>query len=71
MKVKATYTSVFDNSIVCESACDYDPATGIVSNIDIAENAEDADDANGLTDEYVTLASGNKLRKEDGVTFDY
>lgn len=68
--MKAIYTSVFDDSIVCESECNYDADTKIVSDIDDAANSEDADDANSLTDEYVTV-NGVQLREVDGVQFDY
>lgn len=67
---EATYTSVFDDSIVCTSKCKYDTATKTVSDIEDADNAEEADEANGLTDEYVTI-DGHQLREDDGVTFDY
>lgn len=68
--VKATYTSVHDDSIVCTSACTYNTKTQTCFDIETAENADDADDANGLTDEYVTV-EGKELRESDGVTFDY
>ena len=69
--VKASYTSVFDDCIVCTTACDYNTKTKIVSNIEDAKNSDDAEDANSLTDEYVTLADGTELRESDGVTFEY
>lgn len=71
--MKATYTSVFDDSIFCESDCEYDPKTKLVYNIEMAENAEDSavQDANALTDEFVTLPDGSELREKDGVTFEY
>ena len=67
---EATYTSVFDDSIICTSKCKYDTETRTVSEVDDAENASDADDANGLTDEYVTI-DGHQLRASDGVTFEH
>lgn len=70
MILEATYTSVFDNSIVCTSKCKYNTETKTVFDIDDADNAEDADDANSLTDEYVTI-DGHPLRDADGITFDY
>ena len=70
--IKAKYVSVFDDSIQCESNCDYDPDTKTVTNIKKASNAKDADRADALTDEYVILPDGKKLNEEDdGVTFIY
>lgn len=69
--MKATYVSVFDDNIVCESSCDYDNETQTVSNINDAPNADEAENADCLTDEYVVLPDGTKLRETDGVTFDY
>lgn len=71
MKINATYTSVFDNDVVCTSGCLYDADTKVVSDIQIADNSADADDANARTDEYVTLPDGTQLRDTDGVQFDY
>ena len=70
MIIETIYTSVFDNSIVCQSKCKYNTDTKTVFDIEDADNSEEADDANGLTDEYVTLDSHN-LREEDGIIFDY
>ena len=69
----ATYTSVFDDSVSCVSACQYDPVTKTVSEIEQAENGDDPEvtEANALTDEFVTLPDGTELRADDGVTFDY
>ena len=67
MILEATYTSIFDDSIVCTSKCKYNTETKTVFDIDTAENAEDADDANSLTDEYVTI-DGHNLREEDGIS---
>lgn len=68
MIVKATYTSVFDDSIVCTSACMYDTEAKRCFDIEPAENAEAADRANNLTDEYV-MVDGEQFR--NGVAFDY
>ncbi len=68
--MKAKYTSVFDDSIVCTSTCKYDPADKLVTDIKKAKNSAEANGANSLTDEYVTV-NGKQLREEDGVTFTY
>ena len=70
MIVNATYTSVFDESLVCTSACKYDTETKQCFDIEPADNAEAADNADCLTDEYVTV-NGEELRVANGVTFDY
>jgi len=68
MILNATYTSVFDDCLVCTSACKYDTETKRCFDIEPADNTAAADDADSLTDEYVTV-NGEELR--DGVTFDY
>jgi len=70
MPVQATYTCVFDDSVVYESPCLYNKATKTVTDIEIADES-DNNDLNALTDEYVTLQDGTKLREADGVTFNY
>ena len=69
--MKATYVSVWDDSLVCCSECSFNPATKEVTDIETADNADEADFADSLTDEYVELADGTQLRSEDGVSFDY
>ena len=67
MIIKAIYTSVFDDSIVCESNCKYDTETKIAFDFDDAENSDKADNTNALTDEYITV-DGVQLRD---IEFDY
>lgn len=67
--MKATYTSVFDDSIHYASSCDYDPKTKVVSNIEPCDDS--GVKTNCLTDEYVVLQDGTILRENDGVVFDY
>ncbi len=71
--VAATYVSVFDDWIVCESACLFNIGSCRVHSIEMAENAEapELEVANAVTDEYVRLVSGIELREEDGVVFEY
>lgn len=68
--MKATYVSIFDDSIRCESDCEFDSETKTVTNIATAENSDDADTVDSLTDEFV-IVDGKELRDKDGVTFDY
>ena len=68
MIVKAIYTSVFDDSLVCMSACLYDTEGKRCFDIEPTDDAGTANHANSLTDEYITV-DGKQLR--DGVTFDY
>ncbi len=66
--VKATYRSTFDDSIVCESPCLFDPQYKVCFAIGDADNSEDADDANSLTDECVILSDGTEIRD---IVFEY
>ena len=70
MIINATYTSVFDDSLVCKSNCKYNTETKTVFDIETADNAAEADDANALTDEYVTV-DGHNMGEDDGIIFDY
>ena len=70
MIINAIYTSVFDDCIVCSSACQYDSERKLCFDIATAANADEAEDANALTDEYVTVG-GKDLRDSDGVRFEY
>ena len=70
MILNALYTSVFDDCIVCSSACQYDTERELCFDIATAANADEAEDANALTDEYVTV-NGKDLRANDGVQFEY
>lgn len=70
MILEATYTSVFDNSIVCTSKCKYNTETKTVFDIDGIVSIFGIICINSLTDEYVTI-DGHPLRDADGITFDY
>lgn len=69
--MKAIYVSVWDEDIVCESICEYNPKTKEVTDIEDADNCEDVDNADMKTDEYVLLTDETELRESDGVTFNY
>lgn len=71
MKIKAVYTSVFDDKIHVATNCLYDEATKTVSDIEPADEDDEDPCADAMTDEFVTLAGGQRLRAEDGVIFDY
>jgi hypothetical protein len=60
---------VFDDSTVITTPCRYDESSKRAFNIEAS--SIDVDDANALTDEFVTLPDGTKLRDDDGVEFDY
>lgn len=67
---EAVYVSVWDDTITCRSACQFDPATLHVSDIKPATNQEDAESCSALTDEYVEV-DGKQLRESDGIVFEY
>lgn len=67
--VEATYTSVFDDSIIITTKCKYNTRSKRCFDIETVDNDE-ADNANSLTDEYVTV-NGKEFREAQGVTFDY
>jgi hypothetical protein len=69
MSMSATYVSVFDDTIICESPCRYDPVIRRVYDIEPADCAA-AENADSLIDEYVFVA-GTVRRAADGVSFDY
>ena len=64
--MKATYTSVWDGGIEVTTACQYNPDTKTVT--DIEDSGVEGVEC--LEDEFVTV-DGHDLREEDGVTFDY
>jgi hypothetical protein len=65
--MKAQYVSVWDNGTTITTACNYDPATKTVS--DVEDSGVDIDAS--LEREFVQLADGMELGADDGVTFDY
>ena len=67
--IKATYTSVFDDSLSVSTPCRYDKKTKRVFAIQTS-NAN-VENTNAMTDEFVILPDGTELRKDDGVEFDY
>lgn len=67
--MKATYTSVWDGGIEITTACQYNPDTKVVD--DIEDSGVDGDSVDIMEDEYVTLPDGKELRVRDGVTFEY
>lgn len=61
--MKAIYTSVWDDSEVIDTLCNYDPKTRIVSELECVE--VDDLDISVLTDEYITLSSGEIIQREN------
>lgn len=66
-KMRATYTSVWDGGIEITTACEYDPTTKLVSDIEDS----DVEGVETLEDEYITLPDGTELREKDGIKFEY
>ena len=72
--VDAWYSSVFDDgALVVGTKCKFDRVGLRCFEIEPAygDASEWIHDTNALTDEYVTLEDGSKLRAADGVVFDY
>ena len=46
MIITVTYTSIFDDDLKCSSSAKYDTASGVVFDIEPAENAKEADRSN-------------------------
>lgn len=62
--MKAIYTSVWDDSEVIDTLCNYEPKTKKVSNVEQSENIDELDIC-VLTDEYITLPNGEIIQRED------
>ena len=64
MSIRAKYTSVWDYDLELTSDCEYEPDTNTCFDIE----SLDVDIDGVLTDEYVTLPTGEEIRD---CTFEY
>lgn len=69
--IRSTYVNVFEYITACESEAEYFPDVKVCRVLGFAENLDEVGDPDDLTDEYVELPDGTRLREQDGVLFDW
>lgn len=67
--MKAIYTTIWDDTEVIETSCDYDNITNQVTNVE-SEDVDDLD-LDILTDEFIVLEDGTKIDRDDFLLEDY